>query len=74
MFFGTSAGQIVFNSYKDRTPLPDDVAQANGHEELAQYLTDINTRLDLVFKFQKLRATIKKTKWNILFELLELHQ
>ena len=46
MVFSTSAGQIVFNSYKDRTPLPEDVAQANGHEELAQYLEDISTRFD----------------------------
>ena len=44
MIFNTSAGQIVFNSYKDRTPLPEDVARANGHEELAQYLKDINKR------------------------------
>ena len=42
--FGTSAGQIVSKSYKDRTPLPEDVARANGHEELAQYLQDINKR------------------------------
>ena len=60
MVFSTSAGQIVFNSYKDRTPLPEDVAQANGHEELAQYLTDINTRLDLVFKFQNSEQQLKK--------------
>ena len=60
MVFSTSAGQIVFNSYKDRTPLPEDVALANGHEELAQYLTDINTRLDLVFKFQNSGQQLKK--------------
>ena len=42
--FGTSAGQIVYKSYKDRTPLPEDVARANGHKELAQYLQDINKR------------------------------
>ena len=60
MVFSTSAGQIVFNSYKDRTPLPEDVAQANGHEELAQYLADINTRLDLVFKFQNSEQQLKK--------------
>ena len=29
---------------KDRTPLPEDVAQANGHEGLAQYFQDVNTR------------------------------
>ena len=44
MIFGTSAGKIVFNSYKDRTPLPEDVARANGHDDLAEYLQDINKR------------------------------
>ena len=44
MVFSTSAGQVVFNSYKDRKPLPEDVARANGHEELAQYLQDVHTR------------------------------
>ena len=59
MVFSTSAGQIVFNSYKDRTPLPEDVAQANGHEELAQYLEDISTRFDLVYKFQNSEQQLK---------------
>lgn len=49
MIFSTSAGQVVFNSYKDRTPLPEDVARANGHEELAQYLQDVNTRYGKIF-------------------------
>ena len=43
MVFSTSAGQVVFNSYKDRTPLPEDIARANGHDELAQYLQDVHT-------------------------------
>ena len=42
--FGTSAGQLVFNSYKDKKPLPEDFARANGHEELAEYFKDIKTR------------------------------
>ena len=49
MVFSTSAGQVVFNSYKDRTPLPEDVARANGHEELAQYLQHVNTRYGKLF-------------------------
>ena len=49
MVFNTSAGQVVFNSYKDRTPLPEEVARANGHEELAQYLQDVNTRYGKIF-------------------------
>lgn len=44
MVFSTSAGQVVFNSYKERNSLPEDVARANGHEELAQYLQDVHTR------------------------------
>lgn len=44
MVFSTSAGQVVFNSYKDRTPLPEDIARANGHDELAHYLQDVYTR------------------------------
>ena len=44
MVFSTSAGQVVFNSYKERNSLPEDVARANGHEQLAQYLQDVHTR------------------------------
>ena len=69
MVFSTSAGQIVFNSYKDRTPLPEDVAQANGHEELAQYLEDIRTRYTN-FKTQSNKKRIK----FIFFESLGPHQ
>ena len=45
MIFSTSAGRLVFNAYKDRPQLPEDVARANGHDDLAQYLQDVNTRL-----------------------------
>ncbi|XP_068675763.1 uncharacterized protein [Montipora foliosa] len=45
MIFSTSAGRIVFDSYKDRTQLPEDVAKANGHNECAQYLQDLTKRL-----------------------------
>ena len=44
IIFSTSAGQIVFDSYKDRTCLPEDVARASGHDELANYLQDLTTR------------------------------
>lgn len=44
MIFSTSAGKIIFNSYKDKTPLPEDIARANGHEDLARYLQDLNIR------------------------------
>ena len=44
MIFSTSVQRIVFDSYKDRVALPEDVARANGHCDLAQYLEDITTR------------------------------
>ena len=44
MIFSTSSQRIVFDSYKDRAQLPEDVARANGHCSLAQYLEDITTR------------------------------
>lgn len=44
MVFSTSAWQVVFNSYKDKKPLPEDVARGNGHDELVQYLQDEHTR------------------------------
>lgn len=45
MIFSTSAGRVVFNAYKDRPQLPEDVARANGHDDLVQYLQDVTTRL-----------------------------
>ena len=44
MIFSTSAQQTVFDSYKDRAQLPEDVARANGHCNLARYLQDITMR------------------------------
>ena len=44
VIFSTSAGKIVFNSYKNRTPLPEDVARANGHDKLVEFLQDVNKR------------------------------
>ena len=57
MIFSTSAGQIVFNSYKDRTPLPEDIARANGHDYLAQFLQEINTRYKSEYIFFNLVVT-----------------
>ncbi|XP_068677591.1 uncharacterized protein [Montipora foliosa] len=44
IIFSTSAGQIVFDSYKDRAQLPEDVARANGHDDLANYLQNFTAR------------------------------
>jgi len=39
--FNSSAGRIVFEAYKGKSPLPEDVAEENGHEEIAAYLRGI---------------------------------
>ena len=44
MIFSTSAGKVVFNNYKNSTTLPEDIARANGHKILAEYLQDVNNR------------------------------
>lgn len=44
MIFSTSAGKVVFNNYKNSATLPEDVARANGHTILADYLQDVNNR------------------------------
>ena len=38
MTFSTSAGRIAFEAYKQDSPLPEDLADANGHEEIATFL------------------------------------
>lgn len=44
MIFPTSAGRIVFEAYKKESPLPEDMADANGHEEIATFLRAITKR------------------------------
>ena len=42
MIFSTSAGKVVFDSYRNNATLPEDVARVNGHSALADYLRDVN--------------------------------
>ena len=71
MVFSTSAGQVVFNYYKDRTPLPEDVARANGYNELAQYLQDVHTRycekLHVVYPYVYEGLAQEREQYKIIF-------
>ena len=40
LIFNLPAGRIAFDSYKGKSLLPEDLASAHGHEEIAQYLKD----------------------------------
>ena len=42
MIFSTSAGKVVFDSYRNNATLPEDVARVNGLSALADYLQDVN--------------------------------
>lgn len=48
IIFNLPAGRIVFDSYKSRSLLPEYVAIANGHKEIAQYLQDVTKRYKLI--------------------------
>ena len=44
LIFDLPAGRIVFDSYKGRPLLPEYVARARGHNEIAEYLEDVTKR------------------------------
>lgn len=44
MIFNTSAGKVVFDAYKEISPLPEDTAKVNGHEKTAQFLREVFQR------------------------------
>ena len=44
MVFSTSAGRIIFEAYKTESPLPEEIADSNGHAKVAEYLKGITER------------------------------
>lgn len=42
--FTSSAGRVVFNSYKERLTLPEVIARDHGKEETANFLEDVTNR------------------------------
>ena len=48
IIFNLPAGRIVFDSYRSRSLLPEYVAIANGHMEIAQYLQDVTKRYEFI--------------------------
>lgn len=43
--FSLPAGNVVFESCKEESSLPEDVAEENGHGEVAEYLQAMTKRL-----------------------------
>lgn len=44
MVFGTSAGRIIFARYSNKSPLPEELADRNGQNEIAAYLRSVKKR------------------------------
>ncbi|CAH3152700.1 unnamed protein product [Pocillopora meandrina] len=45
VIFSTSAGEAVFQTYRNSSILPEDIARARGHQNLAEYLQNVHKRL-----------------------------
>ncbi|XP_022784497.1 uncharacterized protein LOC111325054 isoform X3 [Stylophora pistillata] len=45
VIFSTSVGKVVFSHYKNNPTLPEDVARANGHTILGNYLENVSKSL-----------------------------
>ena len=57
--FSLPAGRVVFETYKEDSSLPEDIAEENGHGKVAAYLRDITRRLvDDLCTFQSLVASV----------------
>ena len=44
IIFSTSAGEAVFQTYRNSSILPEDIARARGHQNLAEYLQNVHKR------------------------------
>ena len=44
IIFNSSAGGVLFNSYKDNATLPESVARDFGNDEIVNYLEEITNR------------------------------
>lgn len=44
IFFSTSAGEAVFQTYRNSSILPEDIARDRGHQNLAEYLQNVHKR------------------------------
>ena len=44
MIFSSSASRIIFEAYKKESLLPENIADENGHEEIATFLRAITKR------------------------------
>lgn len=63
MVFGTSAGRAAFEAYKNKSPLPENIADENGHEKIAAYLRSMTERYLNSKLFQFAIIEMKKKRY-----------
>ena len=57
--FSLPAGRVVFESYKEESSLPEEIAEENGHGKVAAYLRVKTKRsVDVLYTFQYLMASV----------------
>lgn len=57
--FSLRAGRVVYESYKEESSLPEDIAEENGHGKVAAYLRGKTKRsVDILCTFQSLIASV----------------
>lgn len=62
IIFTLPVGRILFEAYRNESPLPEDIAEENGHEEIAEYLRGITKRyLNLPAIFDAKKSKVDKT-------------
>ena len=74
LVFGTSAGRAAFEAYKNKSPLPENIADENGHEKIAAYLRSITERYlnSKHFQFSTMKKRYAQMQYRAFMALLTL--
>ncbi|PFX12295.1 Tankyrase-1 [Stylophora pistillata] len=72
LIFNLTAGRIAFDSYKETSMLPEDVATSHGHEEIAEYLRDVKKRFSV--NEEEREGQSKHIDWKEIIHAIEATQ
>lgn len=74
LVFGTSAGRAAFEAYKNKSPLPENIADENGHKKIAAYLRSITERYlnSKLFQLSTMKKRYAEMQYRAFMALLTL--
>ena len=74
LVFGTSAGRAGFEAYKNKSPLPENIADENGHKKIAAYLRSITERYlnSKLFQLLTMKKRYAEMQYRAFMALLTL--